>query len=218
MKADSSKNNELTQVITFNDYQVHVASEAIVVVDLVQATATSDLFGWYSVGRGLIRELREMILSVGEKYGLVCMKSTGDGYLLTYANQQAAELAAVNAVEASFELLRLLEERNQTVSEERRINIRLAIHFGQVDILESDREGPNVSFTFRLEGISHVSLETALNAMPPEKFPLQNYIICSEHVFEILTRRLARWKCLSCGLFKLKGFAGWQELYLITLP
>ena len=35
-----------------------VATEAIVVVDLVESTLTSNLFGWYAVGRQAIRDLR----------------------------------------------------------------------------------------------------------------------------------------------------------------
>ena len=44
--------------ISINRSVVNVAPEAIAIIDIVQATATSDLFGWYAVGRGLVRELR----------------------------------------------------------------------------------------------------------------------------------------------------------------
>ena len=46
-----------------------VATEAIVVVDLVESTLTSNLFGWYAVGRQAIRDLRALIGEVGERRG-----------------------------------------------------------------------------------------------------------------------------------------------------
>lgn len=203
------------ELISFDSSVVHVASEAIVIIDIIQATATSDLFGWYAVGRGLVRELRQLVVEIGREYGLVCIKSTGDGFLLTYANTAAAELSALNAVRASFELLGRLAERNQQVAEERRIDIRIAIHFGEVDVLEQDREGPNISYAFRIEGVDTESLTEALNPMDPRDFPLRNYVLCSDHVSDISTRRGSEWSFKSCGLFKHKGFSGWRELFLI---
>src|SRR3954464_6020056 len=105
-----------------------LASEAIVVVDLVESTTTSNLFGWYAVGRGLMHELRALISTTCDPRGLICMKSTGDGYLLAFRESRSAEMAVVRAVEAAFELLRLIEERNEKVPDERSINLRVAIH------------------------------------------------------------------------------------------
>src|SRR5437868_4828766 len=122
-----------------------VASEAIVVVDLVESTAASNLFGWYAVGRLLMRDLRALITEIAGSRGLRCIKSTGDGYLFTFGDATAAELAAVNAIESCFELLNSIKERNRKLPEERAINLRLAVHFGEVDVVENDREGPHVS-------------------------------------------------------------------------
>jgi|SRR6185369_368003 len=163
-----------------------VASEAIVVVDLVESTAASNLFGWYAVGRSLMRDLRALIASVGGSRGLRCIKSTGDGYLFTFGDAAAAEVAAVNAVESCFELLNLIKEFNHKLPEERAINLRFAVHFGEVDVVENDREGPHVSYVFRIEDISRGSLANALNSIPPEHLPLSNYVLCSEAVMGIL--------------------------------
>ncbi len=46
-----------------------VVTEAIVVVDLVESTLTSNLFGWYAVGRQAIRDLRALIGEVGSAEG-----------------------------------------------------------------------------------------------------------------------------------------------------
>ena len=106
--------------------------------------------------------------------------------------------------------------RNQEVSEERALNLRCAVHLGEVDVVPNDREGPHISMAFRLEEISRASLPTALNPIPPEQFPLQNYVLCSEEVAGILSRRAAHWELVSIGLLKLKGFPGWREVFRIT--
>jgi class 3 adenylate cyclase len=192
-----------------------IATEAIVVVDLVESTTTNNLFGWYAVGRGLMRELRALIGQVGHPRGLRCVKSTGDGYLIGFGDAQSDEMAAVHAVDAAFELLNLIETRNREVAEERALNLRFAVHFGEIDVVENDREGPQVCYTFRLEAISRASLPMALNPIPPEQLPLRNYVLCSEEVAGILTRRSERWSPLSIGLFKLKGFSGWREVFQV---
>ena len=148
-----------------------VVTEAIVVIDLVESTLTSNLFGWYAVGRQVIRDLRALIGEVGESRGLRCLRSTGDGYLLTFHDPQSAERAALHAVEAVFELLNRVTHRNREVPEERALNLRCAVHLGEVDIVSNDREGPHVSLAFRLEEISRASLPAALNPIPPEQFP-----------------------------------------------
>ena len=193
-----------------------VVTEAIVVIDLVESTATNNLFGWYAVGRGSMRELRTLITQVGAPRGLRCLKSTGDGYLLTFGDGRSAEMAAVRAVEAAFELLDLTALHNRDVSEERTLNLRFAIHLGEVDIVLNDREGPHVSYTFRLETLSRASLPAALNPIPPEQLPLRNYALCSEEVAGILSRRSACWETLCIGLFRLKGFPGWREVFQVV--
>jgi len=198
--------------------KIEIASEAIVIIDIVQATATSDLFGWYAVGRTLIRQLRQLVEEIGTSRGLSCIKSTGDGFLLTYRDNKSAELAAIDALQASFQLLRRLEDWNARAPEERQIAIRVAVHFGEVDIQPNDREGPNVAYTFRVEAVSRESLPQALDAIDPEQFPLRNYVICSERVYDIVSRRKPDWTTRSCGLFRLKGFSGWWGLFLVSAP
>jgi class 3 adenylate cyclase len=192
-----------------------IVTEAIVAIDLVESTLTSNLFGWYAVGRQSLRDLRTLIGEVANSRGLRCVRSTGDGYLLTFYDPQSAEMAAIRAVEAVFELLGRILARNQEVSEERALNLRCAVHLGEVDVVPNDREGPHISMAFRLEEISRASLPAALNPIPPEEFPLQNYVLCSEEVAGILSRRAAHWELASIGLLRLKGFPGWREVFRV---
>lgn len=120
-----------------------VVTEAIVVIDLVESTLTSNLFGWYAVGRQALRDLRTLIGEIGASQGLRCLKSTGDGYLITFRDPQSAEMAAIRAVESIFDLLDRIARRNSTVSEERALNLRCAVHIGEVDVVADDREGPH---------------------------------------------------------------------------
>lgn len=192
-----------------------VVTEAITVIDLVESTLTSNLFGWYAVGRQSLRDLRSLIARIGPEHGLRCLKSTGDGYLLTFHDPQSAEMAAVHAVEAMFELLDGIAARNRDIAEERTLNLRCAVHLGEVDVVGGDREGPHVAYAFRLDAISRASLPAALNPIPPEQFPLKNYVLCSEEVAGILTRRSPHRGIRSIGLLKLKGFPGWREVFRI---
>jgi class 3 adenylate cyclase len=193
-----------------------VVTEAIVVIDLVESTLTSNLFGWYAVGRQALRDLRALIGELGADRGLRCLKSTGDGYLITFHDPLSAEMAVVRAVEMVFALLDRITQRNGAVSEERAINLRCAIHLGEVDIVADDREGPHVSLAFRLDEITRASLPAALNPLPPEEFPLRNYVLCSEEVAGIIERRAGGWVMRSIGLLKLKGFPGWREVFWVV--
>jgi class 3 adenylate cyclase len=192
-----------------------IVTEAIVVIDLVESTLTSNLFGWYAVGRHAVRDLRLLIGEVGASRGLRCLKSTGDGYLATFHDPQSAEMAAIHAVAASFDLLDRIATRNRQVPEERALNPRCAVHLGEVDVVANDPEGPHVSLAFRLQEISQASLPAALNPIPPEQFPLQNYVLCSEEVAGILSRRATAWDMVRIGLMKLKGFPGWREIFRV---
>src|ERR1700751_3522646 len=89
------------------------APEAIVIIDLVESTLTSNLFGWYAVGRHSLRDLRALVGEVGKSRGLRCVRSTGDGYLLTFYDPRSAEMAAIRAVEAGFELLGMIIVRTR---------------------------------------------------------------------------------------------------------
>jgi class 3 adenylate cyclase len=200
-----------------NRATVNLASEAIVVVDMVESTLTTNRFGWYSVGRDLMRVLRHAIDNIGKTHALKCMKSTGDGYLLAYAHTTSAEQSVVNAVAGSRQLMKFLHNynRRRSTTEERRINVRIAVHFGEVDVIENDREGPNVSYTFRLGAINRESFREAINSVRAEQLPIRNYILCSERVKDILNKRMPSIATRQLGLFRFRGFEGHHEVFIL---
>ena len=199
-----------------DDAWPEVLTEAIVVIDIVESTTTSNLFGWYTVGRAAFRDLRALVSQVGAARGLRVLKSTGDGYLVTFHDARSAEASAVAATEAIFDLYDRVADRNRAVFEEKALNLRSAIHIGEVDALQNDSAGPHVTLAFRVEGISRASLPAALNPTLPEELPLQNYVLCSEEVAGILARRSAPWVTRCIGAFRLKGFPGFREVFHVT--
>ena len=192
-----------------------VASEAIVVLDMVQSTFSTNLFGWQSVGRVVTRDLRRLTREASAPRGLTSIKTTGDGLLLTFSNRDSAEMAVPSALAAMWTLLARLRERNAQVPAQQRLDLRVAVHFGEVDIVGNDRDGPNVIFAFRLERISRGSLQSALKPIDPRAFPTSNYVLCSEVVADVLDRVDEAGQRKSCGLFKMRGFPGWSEVFLL---
>ncbi len=194
---------------------VKVASEAIVVLDIVQSTFLTNLYGWQSVGRVVMRDLRRLTREVTVPRGLASAKTAGDGLLLTFSNGDSADLAVPSALAAVWTLLSRIGERNAQAPAQQRLDLRVAIHFGEVDIVGDDREGPNVAFACRLEKVSRRSLPSALRPIDPRAFPTANYVLCSEIVAEVLDRLDEAGGKTSCGLFKLQGFPGWSEVFLL---
>ncbi len=195
--------------------EILVASEAIVVLDIVQSTFLTNLFGWHSVGRVVIRDLRRLTREACAPHGLTSAKTAGDGLLLTFSNDKSAEMAVPSALAGMRTLLTKVTERNARAPEQQRFDVRVAVHFGEVDIIDSEREGPNVAFACRLEKVSRDSLPTALKPMDPRAFPTANYVLCSEAVAKVLDRIGNAASRNSCGLFKLDGFPGWSEVFLL---
>src|SRR5262245_5065834 len=75
------------------------------------------------------------------------VKRTGDGVLIEFAS-------AVDAVRCAIEIQRDMFERNASVSQEKRIELRIAIHVGDIIIEDGDIFGDGVNIAARLEGIA----------------------------------------------------------------
>ena len=196
---------------------VKVATEAIVALDMLEVLVKSERFGW-DLGKALIHDLRGLITSIGEKYGLQRVSGLGDIYLLAYGNpdSQDVEVGVANALEASFELLDRLADRNQDLPEHRIINVDFAVHFGEVDIIKGDRGGPIIAFARRLAEISRETVKNNPNRqMEPEAFPDQNYVLCSETVKKIVEKRTLDFTMFSVGEFELRNFPDLHKIYLI---
>ena len=75
------------------------------------------------------------------------VKRTGDGVLIEFSS-------AVDAARCAIDVQRGMEERNAGVSPERRIELRIGIHVGDIMIEDDDIFGDGVNIAARLESIA----------------------------------------------------------------
>jgi adenylate cyclase len=75
------------------------------------------------------------------------VKNTGDGALVEFAS-------VVDAVRCADEIQRGVAERNADVPRDRRIELRLGIHLGDMIIEDNDIFGDGVNIAVRLEGVA----------------------------------------------------------------
>jgi adenylate cyclase len=75
------------------------------------------------------------------------VKRTGDGVLIEFAS-------AVDAVRCAIEAQRGMAERNESTPPDKRIELRVGIHVGDIIIEDDDIFGDDVNIAARLEGIA----------------------------------------------------------------
>ena len=75
------------------------------------------------------------------------VKRTGDGVLVEFAS-------AVDAARCAVDIQRGMIERNATVSQDKRIELRIGINVGDIIIEDDDIFGDGVNIAARLEGIA----------------------------------------------------------------
>jgi TolB-like protein len=75
------------------------------------------------------------------------VKRTGDGVLIEFAS-------AVDATRCAVEIQRGMAERNETVPQDKRIELRIGIHVGDVIVEEGDIFGDGVNIAARLENMA----------------------------------------------------------------
>jgi adenylate cyclase len=95
-----------------------------------------------------LNELRRgfLDLKIAEHRGRV-VKRTGDGTLIEFAS-------AVDAVRCALEIQRGMSERNGSLPQDKRIELRIGIHVGDIIIEDGDIFGDGVNIAARLEGIA----------------------------------------------------------------
>jgi adenylate cyclase len=95
-----------------------------------------------------INELRRTFLDpkIAEHRGRI-VKRTGDGVLIEF-------VSAVDATRCAAEMQRDMSERNAPVPSDKRIELRIGIHVGDIIIEEGDIFGDGVNIAARLEGVA----------------------------------------------------------------
>ena len=95
-----------------------------------------------------LKALRKTLFDpkIAEHHGRV-VKNTGDGALVEFAS-------VVDAVRCADEIQRSVAEQNIDVPQNKRIELRIGIHVGDIIIEENDIFGDGVNIAARLEGIA----------------------------------------------------------------
>ncbi len=97
----------------------------------------------------MLSEHSDVVRPVLEARGGKLIKSIGDAFLMTFESPTNAVLAGM-AVQAK------LAERNKDLPPEKRIEIRVAVNAGEVNVIEGDIFGDAVNITARVEAIAEV--------------------------------------------------------------
>jgi class 3 adenylate cyclase len=95
----------------------------------------------------LLDDHREVVLPVLQSRGGKLVKTIGDAFLMVFESPTDAVLAGVAAQDA-------LSKRNEGLPEADRIEIRIAINSGEVNLVEGDVFGEPVNITARIEGVA----------------------------------------------------------------
>lgn len=95
----------------------------------------------------MLDEHRAVVLPLLEARGGHLIKTIGDAFLMTFESPTNAVLAGVSVQEA-------LTKLNEGRAPEDRLDIRIAINSGEVNLMENDVFGEAVNITARIEGIA----------------------------------------------------------------
>jgi len=172
--------------------------EAILVFDLCESSqiAAADDHMAHHLKRRLV-QLAEPVL---ENHGRRFFKSTGDGFLATFAEPGAALAAAI-------ELESRIHNRNRR-TRNAPLHYRIALHVGVVWAIEAggdDIHGNDVNITFRIEGVQADAFDG-----PRPALPARDRILCSRAFLGAAPREQLEGALdghVACGPARLKGIA-----------
>ena len=119
--------------------------EAIMFTDLVGYSALSERNEALSLE--LLEKHWELLRSVFTKFDGHEIKTIGDAFLIEFPS-------ALRAVEAGLAIQRTLDEYNDSVDEDHKIQIRIGIHLGDVERREDDVFGEGVNIASRIEPLA----------------------------------------------------------------
>ncbi len=118
------------------------------------AIVFTDMVGYASMAQKneslaleLLEEQRRILRSVFPKYDGEEIKTIGDGFLLEFAS-------ALQAARCAVEIQRTIEKRNSSATPERKIQVRIGIHVGDVIRSRGDIVGDGVNIASRIEPLA----------------------------------------------------------------
>jgi len=95
----------------------------------------------------LLEEHRQLLHPVFARHGGREVKTIGDGFLVEFPS-------ALEAVRCALEIQQLMSNRNQSVTSERKILLRVAVHLGDVEHRDGDIYGDAVNVASRIQPLA----------------------------------------------------------------
>ena len=172
---------------------------------MVASTATGSKYG-----DNLAIQLKEQLTTIVQlsckKHNFCFLKGTGDGFLVTFPTAQDAVFAAVN-------IFTKLEEYNRTAPKIRKINLRMGVHFGEINTdSQGDRHGTAVNMASRIMNVSPQNFHETRLGVSVDELMDQNRIYVSSAVQEEISE-IKTIETRLLGYFDLKGISGRHEVF-----
>lgn len=118
---------------------------AIVFVDMAGFTAVANRNEQLALE--LLEELRALLRPIVQQFQGTEIKSLGDGFLLEFSSTSVAVNCALHAQS-------VLEERNSRTPSERRIQVRIGVHLGDIEHQDGDVLGNDVNIAQRVQSLA----------------------------------------------------------------
>ena len=181
--------------------------EAILVVDLCESSRIMSVYGDESTYQ-IKNDLEEIMFPVFRECESSFIKSTGDGFLVTFPHSRQAVDAAVRILEGA-------RKYNADAVDGPEIHLRFGAHFGAVRVRpDRDRHGTNVNVPFRVEGLKAKDLIEVEGGVLREDFPARDRILITEAVSHEISGE-GGFEIRYIGLFELRNITGIHKIYQV---
>ncbi len=173
---------------------------AVMFLDICDSTETLYKQGDHHYVKIFLKWKRIFYAELG-KYNSVFKKNLGDGFMATFKDP-------ADAVRAAKSIVKLVKESDKVAKDDEKINIRVGIDYGQVELDKNDNDdcyGLTVVTAQRIEGLKKESFTPFENDKIKENFPDKNRILVSDTVYDLLKHN-SGFNFTEVGHAKLKGF------------